>query len=136
MDQILLEWDLKHFSSTLKVVIEEKDLGQTSTRSDTQSSEYAVNFGLEIGTGVAVKTGLKFGASGKWSNSSTYSETITSGNDELGEVILRFEDRIITSKKQVYRTSNSGRSNDNPDCNERYKTTWCQVWFAPGIIEE
>ncbi len=86
-------------------------------------------------TSRALKLGLKFGTSGKETKTSTYTVTTSHGNDELGEVILRFDDRIITSK-DIVKHSNTGRGNDVPDYNERYKTTWCQIFFAPGIINE
>lgn len=91
----LFSWDLNEYASTVKIEIEEVDLTETTTITDTRTVKFATNFSIDAT--VLKKVGLKFGASLESTNTSTISKTFTQGNDQLGSVIVNFADKIITS---------------------------------------
>lgn len=92
----LFQWDLENYSSSVKISIEEVDQTQTVTTAQTTSTEFATNFGIDVGWEEPVKIGLKFGTSMKKTATTSYQVTTTLGNDELGDVIINFGDPIIT----------------------------------------
>lgn len=73
-----------------------------------------------------VKIGLKFGATNTISKNISYTVTKTLGNDELGEVIVNFADKILKSKNNV-----STSRNWKPDYIDKYKTGWYQLAVSP-----
>lgn len=89
----LLNWDLDDYASSIKIEIEEVDVQETFTASETRTVKFASNF--EITGNVLKKVGLKFGASLEQTVQQTTSKSYTLGNDLLGNVIVNFGDKVI-----------------------------------------
>lgn len=125
----LFEWDLENYSSIIKIAIEEVDNQETITNTSTTSSEFAANFGFDIGFGEKVKIGAKFGASLKDTRTQTFTVTTAHGNDILGEVLINFGDPIILSKNDMggYRTPNE----IDPEYNNKYENGWYRLQISP-----
>lgn len=126
----LFEWDLDKYSSSIKIAIEEVDLAQTVKQTATSSSEFATNFGFDASYGERVKIGLKFGSSTKEVRTMAYEVSTTYGNDELGEVIINFEDDIIYNR-DIISSRNSRGSFLHPNYNNKYQTGWYKLYIAP-----
>jgi hypothetical protein len=92
----VLNWDLDQYSASIKVSIEEVDLSTTTTISESFTSEFASNFGIDNGT--LKKIGLKFGASLKTTQTQSYTRVFKQDNDPLGDVTVNFADNIIISR--------------------------------------
>lgn len=88
----IFNWDLDQYASTIKIEIEEVDLTETTVLTDTRTVKFATNFNIE---GTLLKVGLKFGASLEQTTTHTVQKTFTQGNDQLGDVIVNFADKII-----------------------------------------
>ncbi|KZS39440.1 hypothetical protein AWE51_12950 [Aquimarina aggregata] len=95
----LFNWDLNQYASSIKIEIEEVDLTETTTITDTRLVKFANNFSIDPTDGILKKIGLKFGASLEQNVSQSVQKKITQGNDELGEVIINFADNVYTGKK-------------------------------------
>jgi hypothetical protein len=95
----IFNWDLNQYAATVKVDIEEVDLTQTTTITETDNVKFATNFGIE-GTTVK-KLGLKFGASLEVNQTRTTTKSFVEGNDILGSVLINFADNIILGTEQV-----------------------------------
>lgn len=92
----LFNWDLNQYASSIKISIEEVDLTEEETRTDTRSVKFATNFGIDPTSGFLKKIGLKFGSSLERNESSTVSYKVTKSSDQLGDVIVNFADKVIT----------------------------------------
>ncbi|MDR0263737.1 MAG: hypothetical protein LBJ04_10975 [Sphingobacterium sp.] len=90
VDIPLQEWDLENLSYGWKISVSELDQASTSTVSTTNTSKFAMNFGLD-----KTKIGLKFGASAEIGSSKTHTYTVQNATDELGDVLVYFGDKII-----------------------------------------
>ncbi|MCT4285926.1 hypothetical protein CMU66_16795 [Elizabethkingia anophelis] len=91
----LFSWDLNQYASTIKISIEEVDLTEEETKTDTRSVKFATNFGIDT-DGLIKKIGIKFGASLERNESSTVTYKVTKSSDQLGDVTINFADKIIT----------------------------------------
>ena len=87
----LMNWNLENFSPIMKISISEFDLSETLTITSTNTVEFAGNIGGDF------KDGLKFGASAKHTQTTTFTQVSQLGSDELGEVLVNFADKIVTS---------------------------------------
>ena len=76
--------------------------------------------------GEKVKIGLKFGATATTSKTVSYTVTKSLASDELGQVIVNFEDKILKSKKNL----STGRD-WKPDYTDKYRTGWYQLALSP-----
>ncbi|WP_454060589.1 hypothetical protein [Elizabethkingia ursingii] len=97
----LFNWDLSQYASSIKISIEEVDLTEEETKTDTRSVKFATNFGVDI-DGLIKKIGLKFGASLEKTESSTVTYKVTKSSDQLGDVIVNFADNVITNINGSY----------------------------------
>ena len=87
---------------------------------------FASNFGFDPSFGEKVKIGLKFGATATTSKTVSYTVTKSLASDELGQVIVNFEDKILKSKKNL----STGRD-WKPDYTDKYRTGWYQLALSP-----
>ncbi|QDZ62131.1 hypothetical protein EVD20_03720 [Elizabethkingia bruuniana] len=92
----IFNWDLNQYASSIKISIEEVDLTEEETRTDTRSVKFATNFSIDPTDGFLKKIGLKFGSSLERNESSTVTYKVTKGSDQLGDVIVNFADNAIT----------------------------------------
>lgn len=136
----LFEWNIKDYSSTIKIAIEEIDGVETQVLTTTTSTEFATNFSFDSNYGETVKVGEKFGTSTKETKTISYQVTKSLGNDLLGEVIINFADPIITNKDLfvVWKPQVGTRPGQAiPDYsfpgsyNSKYSTGWYQLFIAP-----
>ena len=132
----LFEWNLENYGSSVKIGLEEVDSQQSTVVSSSTSVEFATNFSFDVPSGEQVKVGLKFGASQKDTKTVSYQVTTTSGNDDLGEVIVNFADDVIVSKKYVSTPNiyGTGGSSLHPDFNNKYFTGWYKIHIAPKKV--
>jgi len=72
-------------------------LCETYTRSETHTTQFATNFGIDVDLGLSekVKIGLKFGGSSTTTNTQTYSLVTNVGSDQLGEAELYFYNPVL-----------------------------------------
>jgi hypothetical protein len=98
MNLQLFKWDIADYASTIRIDVEETDPTETITESETTSSKFAANFGIDITTGTKTKFGLKFGASLEIFNQSTFTRVTQLGNDKLGSVIVDFADKVVLGR--------------------------------------
>jgi hypothetical protein len=93
----LFAWDIYSYATSFKLAIEEEDLLTTTTSSETRSTEFATNFESTIEFPIEIfKIGAKFGGSAKITRAQTVTVSYTQGNDDLGSVLVNFEDKVIT----------------------------------------
>lgn len=133
----LFEWDLENYSSVIKISIEEVDATETTTIVNSTTSEFATNFEFNIGLGEKVKTGGKFGASTKQTQTVSFTKTITQANDALGEVVVNFGDNIIMDRTlEVIQegTRPNDRFYNYPNYNTKYSTGWYRLYIAPKLV--
>ncbi len=95
----IFNWDLNQYAAIAKVEVEEVDLTETTTISETDNVKFATNFAIE-GT-IFKKIGLKFGSSLEINQTRTTTRTFVQGNDLLGSVLINFADNVILSTQQV-----------------------------------
>ena len=122
----LFEWNIENYGTVMKISIEEVDATETVQSTESSTVTFATNFGFDPSFGEKVKIGLKFGATNTISKNISYTVTKTLGNDELGEVIVNFADKILKSKNNV-----STSRNWKPDYIDKYKTGWYQLAVSP-----
>jgi len=127
----LLEWDLENYSPALKISIEEVDPSETTTTSVTNSAEFATNFSYDANFGQKVKHGLKFGTSTKETRTVTHQVVRSWGNDELGDVIINFEDPVVLDDKYSQDRSGEVPGNTIYNYNNKYSTGWYRLYVAP-----
>lgn len=116
----LFDWDIEHYSSSIKISIEEKDNEVTEQKLVETTSSFASNFEFNAGWGETVKMGAKFGASA--STTQKVSTTITThlNSEQLGDVIVNFgDDIVIKNEMDAVVTGVPGRAS--------YKTTYRPV---------
>ncbi|MDR2127166.1 MAG: hypothetical protein LBP63_10090, partial [Prevotellaceae bacterium] len=90
------------YAPIIKISVEERDNQETTEVSFSHTAEFAGNVGYDATWGQHVKSGLKFGASAKISNTTTYRRTILQGSDELGDVTINFADKVILSTGTIF----------------------------------
>ncbi|WP_461532287.1 hypothetical protein [Sinomicrobium sp.] len=117
----LFQWDLNQYASSIKIAIEEVDLEVTTTITDTRTVKFANNF--DIQGDVLKKIGLKFGAKLETTESQSIKKTFTQGNDQLGEVIVNFADKVLL-----------GKEDENWKTRE-YETGWYRIGVAPRRVQ-
>jgi len=91
----LINWDLKKYSLTMEIKMEEVDLDETISISETYSSQFAANFSLEF---PSEKVGLRFGADASISKSKSVAVTYTKESYQLVSDNINFGDDIIVFK--------------------------------------
>lgn len=124
----LFEWNIQHYSAVISISIAEFDLSQTEKKTISTGTKIASNFQYEAAWGTTVKSGLKWGVSGERSSTVSYETVTQTCSDQLGTVLVNFEDQIIISKEGK---SYSGRRNLRPDYNNKYYTSWYRIYIAP-----
>ncbi len=131
----LFQWDLDNYSANIKIAIEEVDASETIKQTSSTTTEYATNFGYSAEIGKTVKMGLEFGSTTKESRTTSYEVSTTYGNDELGEVIINFGDKVITSR-EVFGQTPGRRTRDvlTLDYNQGYSNGWYRLYIAPVKI--
>lgn len=122
----ILNWDLNVYSSILKMSIEEQDPSVTVTRTLAVGSKFATNFGIE--SGELTKLGLKFGSSSEITNSQTYTEVRKLESDDLGDVIVNFQDKVILNKLPFL-------FGDNLWVTREYNTGYCAIGVEPIRVQ-
>jgi|GEM_PF-1099627 len=98
-------WNLENFSTSVKVMVSEKDPEQKVTMSVSHSSKTATNFGLDIGVdGILkiAKLGLKFGITSEKNNSQTHQVETTLSSDDLGSSIIDFGEPVVVAKSPIH----------------------------------
>lgn len=95
------EWELDKMGSSWKISLRENDDNTVITQSETTTTKFASNFGVDVGWGEKVKIGLKFGVSAEVTNTSTTSVQRTLSNDFLGDAIVNFSDPILRNTTKI-----------------------------------
>lgn len=95
----LFDWDIEHYSTSIKISIEEKDQNVTEQTVVETTTSFATNFGFDIDFGEIVKKGAKLGASASKERKVSTTITRTLGSDELGDVVVNFGDDIIVKNE-------------------------------------
>ncbi|WP_294585731.1 hypothetical protein [uncultured Bacteroides sp.] len=95
----LFDWDIEHYSTSVKISIEERDENVTEQNVIETTTTFATNFGFDINFGEIVKKGAKFGASVTKERKVSTTITRTLGSDELGDVVVNFGDDIIVKNE-------------------------------------
>ena len=130
----LFRWNLEDYSPSIKITVAEVDLNEVTKEGNSKTVEFAGNFGFDIGWGVKVKKGLKFGTSSTVKRTVSTELTTTRGNDELGEAVASFGDKVIMkidTAEAGRRGPNASSSKYTPTFNTRYNTGFCNVYIAP-----
>jgi len=94
---VLETWDLENMSYGWKITFSKYNLQQTVVTTETQSSEYATNFEINIKIGEKEKVGAKFGGSAKFTDTQTHSYTQVIGPAALGDANIYFSDPVWKS---------------------------------------
>ncbi len=99
----IINWDLDSYASSIKIEIEEVDISTTTVITDTRTVKFAQNFEISPTFGEKVKVGMKFGQTSEKTETHTVQKTFTQGNDEMGEAVINFSDKVILKKEKVGR---------------------------------
>lgn len=133
----LFDWDIEHYSSSIKISIEEKDENVTEQTIVQTTTSFATNFGFDVNLGEVVKKGAKFGATASRECKISTTITRTLGNDELGDVIVNFGDDVVIKdnlENMNTQTSNSSRQpipNYQPVLNPKYNSGYYKIEIVP-----
>ncbi|WP_316776542.1 hypothetical protein [Pedobacter antarcticus] len=92
LNEVVAAWDIKNNGVAWKVTLSEADASSTITTSQTNTSQFATNFGFDLS-----KIGLKFGTSSTTTSVSNYSIATQVGDDQLGEGAIYFYDPVVIS---------------------------------------
>ncbi len=98
----IFKWDLYQYSTSIKISVEEVDTPTSTTTTESTVANFSANFGVD--DGIFKKLGLKFGATASTQSTVTYAKTITQGNDNLGDAVINFADKVVLN----YYPSNPG----------------------------
>lgn len=90
LNEAVAAWDIKNNGVAWKVTLAEVDASATITSSQTNTSQFATNFGLDLS-----KIGLKFGTAATFTSQSTYTVATQVGDDQLGEGVMYFYDPVV-----------------------------------------
>ena len=117
-------WDLQEYGMTWKYQVSEYDPIQSTTRSYTHTSEFANNFSLKAG--LFEKVELNFGTTNKTVDTQTMTVSTDFGNDDLGELEVRFDAPVIFD-------------NYNPGSGpiygiRSYDTGWINMTIEPALF--
>ncbi len=124
----IFAWDISNYSTSVLVEIEEIDVSETTTITNTSQAEFATNFGIEGTVGTLKKIGLKFGASLKLVETQTIQRTYTQGNDPLGSVIINFGDKVVLNYNSSAGPAVRWQTRD-------YTTGWFTISFEPKQVQ-
>lgn len=91
----LISWDLQQNGFAWKFIVSEKDEETVDTRTETVTSEFATNFG--INNNIIEKIGINFGGSAKKTITNTHTIAVTRNSDQLGTLELDFAKPVVTS---------------------------------------
>lgn len=105
----IVAWNLETYGAGWKFIVSEYDLSEETTTSITQSSEFNTNFSFDPSFGTVVKVGVKFGASAKFTQSSSFVYKSTQTSDGLGEGTLEFGSPIIIIRETVKKNPDGSR---------------------------
>ena len=119
----LINWKLEDYSPAIKIYIEEVDLSETYTISETRTVKFATNFSINPTLGFLEKVGLKFGASLAEEQTQTNQISYTKESDFLGEVIVNFADNVIIGK------------NNSTYTTRVYSTGYCKLGLEPKKVQ-
>lgn len=92
-------WDLNEMATQIKLSFEEVEPSQTITESRTITAEIATNF--ETTAGLSEKINMKFGTSAKTSVTRTHTVVTQLGNDQLGDILVNFGEKVIKDQNGV-----------------------------------
>lgn len=98
----LVCWDLSQNGFSWKFLISETDDQEQVTRSDTNSSAFAMN------VSAGFKFGLNFGASYSTTKSNTYTIVTFKNSDDLGTLEANFSDPVVTNYSPLATTDKEG----------------------------
>lgn len=140
----LFDWDIEHYSSSVKISIEEKDENVTEQTIVETTTSFATNFGFDINWGEVVKKGAKFGTTASKERKVSTTITRTLGSDELGDVIVNFGDDVVIKDEMeivgMRKESIGGRSGRNnsvevpiykPAFNPKYNSGYYKLELVP-----
>ena len=132
----LFDWNIEHYSSSIKISIEEKDNEVTEQKLIETTSNFASNFEFNIGLGETIKKGAKFGASA--STTQKVSTTITThlDSEQLGDVIINFGDDIVIKNEMDAVVSGvpgraSYKTTYRPVLNPKYTSGYYKIEVLP-----
>lgn len=134
IDVPMFDYDLSKYSTSYKISIFEKDDPQTKTETVQTSTEFASNFSFDPSVGEIIKTGTKYGKSEKQTKTVTTTTSVTTGNDDLGTVIINFEDEVILSNTPKFESIKGRSSYAIPDFNNAYRTGHYQIYVCPILL--
>lgn len=130
----LFEWNIRNYSTSITIKIEEEDLSETIEEEKHYESKIAANFTFDV-LGNVIKNGLKLGGIDEEKVNNDYKVTTHLSSDDLGTVVVNFGDQIILSKSEKEYPSiyGSGRSSayKSPDYNNKYYTGYYRIHIAP-----
>jgi len=95
------EWDLEKMGASWKISVRENDDQVVKTSTETITSKFATNFGIDLSTGEKPKIGLKFGGTQEDTHTQTFTLQRTQSHDFLGDAIVSFWDPVIRQKNTV-----------------------------------
>ncbi len=134
----IFQWDLDTYATSVKLKFEEVDIPTTTVITNSIQLKFANNFEFNPTLGQDIKIGMKFGGQLTSQFTRSVQRTITQGHDELGEAIVNFQDKIITS---VHRTSvddsfdGSGYGNYTSFVLRDYNTGACKFNLVPKKVQ-
>ncbi|MBO0940080.1 hypothetical protein J2I47_26280 [Fibrella sp. HMF5335] len=91
-------WSMEDNGNRWFFKVEEYDLTEEVERTEVMTSEFSTNFSFSVALGEKVKLGPSLGFGTKSTQQTTFKYKTTTGSDELGVGILRYEDPVITSR--------------------------------------
>lgn len=133
----LFEWNIEHYSSSIKISIEEKDEQQTIQNVVETTTTFATNFEFDFSYGEKVKVGAKFGASVSQQHRVSTTITTTQGSDQLGDVIVNFGDDVLIKDEMIEVSREHDRRTGNdivtyrPAFNPKYTSGYYKIELAP-----
>lgn len=134
----LFDWDIEHYSTSVKISIAEKDENVTEQTVVQTTTSFASNFGFDINFGEVVKKGAKFGVSGSKERKVSTTITRTLGSDELGDVIINFGDDVVVKDELVDRflgepvkPTRLPRTDYVPPFNPKYNSGYYKIEVVP-----
>jgi len=95
---IIDTWSMEDNGNRWFFKVEEYDLTEEIERTVVETSEFSTNFSFSVAIGEKVKLGPSLGFGTKSTQQTTFKYKTTTGSDDLGTGVLRYEDPVITSR--------------------------------------